>query len=157
TLRIDDPSALRRTADPTIQKIQRGAARQFLSDASGLVALTPVPLKDDQPASGPPPLRVPVYSAPRPVADISVPQRLPIGPGDRGVVVTRSGGGVDQGDGAAAYRSLISVLELQTESGQLPECDGPLLVDCTPNGTAKGGDIRYVGVMSTAPLARSRG
>ncbi|HET9254656.1 MAG TPA: peptidase S8, partial [Pseudonocardiaceae bacterium] len=148
TLRIDDPSALHRTPDPTIETLQRGAARQFLPDASGRVVLTPVP--------GAPPLRVPVYAAPRPVAGISVPERLSAG-GDRRAVLTLSGRGVDQGTGAAAYRSLISVLELQAESAQLPECEGPILLGCTPNGTATGGDIRYVGVMSTAPLARGHG
>ncbi|HEX2288768.1 MAG TPA: peptidase S8, partial [Pseudonocardiaceae bacterium] len=68
-----------------------------------------------------------------------------------------SGRGVDQGSGDAAYRSLISVLQLQTESGRLGECPGIFVAACTPNGTARGGDIRYVGVTSTAPLAAARG
>ncbi|MDQ3763477.1 MAG: hypothetical protein M3460_18160 [Actinomycetota bacterium] len=167
TLRIDDPSALRRTADPTIEKIQLGAARQFLADASGRVVLTPrgpgagVPRG---PGAGVPHdpgagvlLRVPVYAAPRPVADISAPDNVQFRGNDRQAVLTLSGRGVDQGSGDAAYRSLISVLQLQTESGKLPECNGLLVLNCTPNGTAQGGDIRYVGVTSTAPLAVARG
>ncbi|MGH3776672.1 MAG: S8 family peptidase [Pseudonocardiaceae bacterium] len=153
TLRIDDPSALRRTADPTIEKTQLGAARQFVADASGRVVLTP------QAASGPdaPPLRVPVYAAPRPVADMAAPQSLRFLGHDRQAVLALSGQGVDQGSGDAAYRSLISVLQLQAESGRLHTCEGVFVAYCTPNGTAQGGDIRYVGVTSTAPLAVARG
>ncbi len=148
TLRIADPSTLRRTADPTIEKIQLGAARQFVAEASGRVVLTP---------HAGVPLRVPVYAAPRPAASISTPDSVQFGEGDRQAMLPLSGRGVDQGSGDAAYRSLISVLQLQTESGQLPECDGLLLLGCTRNGTAKAGDIRYVGAMSTVPLAVARG
>lgn len=151
TLRIEDPSALRRTADPTIEKTQLGAARQFVADASGRVALTP------HGSSGAPPLRVPVYAAPRPVADITAPQSLRFFGHDRQAVLTLSGRGVDQGSGDEAYRSLISVLQLQAESGRLHECEGVFVAYCTPNGTAQGGDIRYVGLTSTAPLAVARG
>ncbi|MGH3887769.1 MAG: S8 family peptidase [Pseudonocardiaceae bacterium] len=151
TLRIDDPSALRRTADPTIEKTQLGAARQFVADASGRVVLNPHGL------SGAPPLRVPVYAAPRPVAGIAAPQSLRFLGHDRQAVLALSGRGVNQGSGDTAYRSLISVLQLQTESGRLPECEGVFVAGCTPNGTAQGGDIRYVGVTSTAPLAAARG
>ncbi|MGQ0716824.1 MAG: S8 family peptidase [Pseudonocardiales bacterium] len=150
TLRIDDPSALRRTADPTIEKTQLGAARQFVADASGRVVLT---AQDP----GVPPLRVPVYAAPRPAADIAAPQSLRFPGRDQQAVLALSGRGVDQGSGDAAYRSLISVLQLQTESGRLPECEGVFVAYCTPNGTAQSGDIRYVGVTSTAPLAVARG
>jgi hypothetical protein len=72
-------------------------------------------------------------------------------------VLALSGQGLDQGSGDAAYRSLISVLQLQAVSGRLPACNLVLTVDCTPNETAKGGDIRYVGATSTAPLARAQG
>ncbi|MGH4011170.1 MAG: S8 family peptidase [Pseudonocardiaceae bacterium] len=167
TLRIDDPSALRRTADPTIEKTQLGAARQFVADASGRVVLTP---QDPRPGAGVPQnpgagvprnpdvslLRVPVYAAPRPAADMAAPQSLRLGY-DRQAVLALSGRGVDQGSGDAAYRSLISVLQLQAESGRLPDCEGVFVAYCTPNGTAQSGDIRYVGVTSTAPLAVARG
>ena len=148
TLRIDDPSALRRTADPTIEKTQLGAARQFVADASGRVVLS---------AANAVTLRVPVYAAPKPVSDLSALQSLHFGGDDRQAVLSLSGRGVDQGSGDAAYRSLISVLQLQTESGRLVECTGVFVAACTPNGTARGGDIRYVGVTSTAPLAVAPG
>ncbi|MGH3787926.1 MAG: S8 family peptidase [Pseudonocardiaceae bacterium] len=168
TLRIADRATLRRTADPTLEKIQLGAARQFVADASGRVVLTPsVRSKDYQPSPGMSqtttipssggPLRVPVYAAPRPVATISTPDTVQFGSDHRRALLPLSGRGVDQGNGDVAYRSLISVLQLQAESGQLPECGGLLLLNCTRNGTAKAGDIRYVGAASTAPLAIARG
>ncbi|MGH3931132.1 MAG: S8 family peptidase [Pseudonocardiaceae bacterium] len=153
TLHIDDPAALRKTADPTIEKIQLDQARQFLADASGRVVLTPAgPGAGDRQA-----LRVPVYAAPKPVADIAVPDELRFRGGDQQAVLTLSGDGLDQGSGDAAYRSLISVLQLQVESGRLPECSALLTADCAPNETARGGDIQYVGVTSTAPLAVAQG
>ncbi len=148
TLRIDDPSALRRTADPTIEKTQLGAARQFVADASGRVVFSSLDAVT---------LRAPVYAEPRPVADIAAPQSLQFLGRARQAVLALSGRGVDQGSGDAAYRSLISVLQLQAESGRLPECEGVFVAYCTPNGTAQGGDIRYVGVTSTAPLSVARG
>lgn len=60
---------------------------------------------------------MPVYAAPRPVANIPAPERLQFHGNDRQAVLALSGRGVDQGNGDAAYRSLISVLQLQTESG----------------------------------------
>ncbi len=150
TLRVDDPAELRKTADPTIEKVQLGVARQFLADASGRIVLEPV--TGDAPA-----LRVPVYSAPQPVADIAVPVEVGFGRAGPQTVLNLSGQGVDQGSGDTAYRSLVSVLALQLASPRLPECGGPVVVDCTPNETAEGGDIRYVGAISTAPLARRQG
>ncbi|MGH3917119.1 MAG: S8 family serine peptidase [Pseudonocardiaceae bacterium] len=158
TLHIDDPAALRKNADPTIEKIQLDQARQFLADASGRVVLTPAgSAADDQPE-----LRVPVYAAPKPVADITVPDELRFDgseqqDGAQQATLTLSGSGLDQGSGDAAYRSLISVLQLQAESGRLPECNVLLTADCALNETARGGDIQYVGVTSTAPQAVAQG
>lgn len=153
TLRIDDPAQLRRTADPTIEKIQAGAARQFLADASGRVVLTPA----GDGAANQVPLRVPVYAAPKPVADISAAKQVQFSGGDERATLALSGRGLDQGSGDAAYRSLVSVLQLQAESAKLPECNQVYTVDCAPNQTARGGDIRYVGATSTAPLAIQQG
>ncbi|MFN2496629.1 MAG: S8 family serine peptidase [Pseudonocardiaceae bacterium] len=156
TLCIDDPSELRKTADPTIEKTQLGVARQFLADASGRVVLTPSGVPPDA-HTGASALRVPVYAAPKPVADIAAPEQVRFRGDDQQAVLPLSGRGLDQGSGDAAYRSLISVLQLQAESGQLPECNILFTVDCAPNGTARGGDIRYVGATSTAPLALAQG
>ncbi|HEY2763256.1 MAG TPA: S8 family serine peptidase [Pseudonocardiaceae bacterium] len=153
SLRIDDPSALRRTADPTIKKIQLGKARQFLADTSGRVVLTPAAgASADAPA-----LRVPVYAAPKPVADIAASDQVQFHDGDKQATLQLTGRGLDQGSGDTAYRSLISVLQLQAESGQLPQCSSVIIVHCVPNGTGRAGDVRYVGATSTAPLAVKQG
>jgi hypothetical protein len=49
------------------------------------------------------------------------------------------------------------VLELAATSPKMTSCDGGLTTNCTINGTAKGGDLRYVGVASTAPQAVADG
>jgi hypothetical protein len=103
------------------------------------------------------PLRIPVYAVPKPVADITASDRVRFTEGDSRAVLDLSGRGVDQGSGDEAYRSVVSVLQLGTESPRLPECDDERVVDCTPNETAEGGDLRYVGAASTAPLVRVQG
>jgi subtilisin family serine protease len=150
TLKITDPKALRKVMDPTMQATQAGLARQFVADASGRVAFTPV-------SGAKVPLRVSVYAAPKPVSTISTPQSVKFAPDATQAVLNLSGKGVDQGSGAQRYRSLISVLELQAESPQLPECDADVVTDCTVNKTAKGGDLRYIGAASTAPLTKEQG
>ncbi|GAA3575661.1 S8 family serine peptidase [Amycolatopsis ultiminotia] len=150
TLKITDPKALRKVLDPTMEAAQAGLARQFVADASGRVAFTPR-------NGATVPLRVAVYSAPKPVSAITTPGGVGFGADADQAVLNLGGKGVDQGSGPERYRSLISVLELQAESPQLPECDADVTADCTLNDTAKGGDLRYVGAASTAPLARTQG
>ncbi|HEY3468166.1 MAG TPA: S8 family serine peptidase [Amycolatopsis sp.] len=150
TLKITDPKALRKVMDPTMQATQAGLARQFVADASGRVAFTPK-------SGAKVPLRVSVYAAPKPVSTISTPPSVKFTPDATQAVLNLTGKGVDQGAGAQRYRSLISVLELQAESPQLPECDADVVTDCTVNNTAKGGDLRYIGAASTAPLAKAQG
>jgi subtilisin family serine protease len=147
TLRIDDPLALRRTMDPTVAPTQNDLARQFLTDASGRLVLTP--------KTGPQ-LRVPVYAAPKPVARLSTEPQISFDSREQALLAIR-GKGLDQGEGSEAYRSLISVLELQASSPQLPSCRKNLTKACTVNDTARGGDLRYVGVASTAPYAVEQG
>jgi subtilisin family serine protease len=149
TLKIDNAAALRKVADPTVEKLQLDVPRQFVGDASGRVDLTPT-----QGATVP--LRVAVYSAPKPVADINIPNRVRVPRTGQGVLGL-SGRGLDQGSGDARYQSLISALELQATSPRLPNCGNGVTTDCAMNETAKGGDLRYVGVASTAPLANLQG
>jgi subtilisin family serine protease len=146
TLRIADPEALRKAADPTVAKDQAGKARQYLAEASGRLLL-----KLD---AGQAPLRVPVYAAPKPVADLTA--EATAFSDDHGVL-NISGRGLAQGSGDLAYRSLLSVFELQGTSDQLPDCAAGRKADCAVNTTAKGGDLRYVGAASTAPVARGQG
>jgi subtilisin family serine protease len=154
TLTIDDPTALRKVADPTIAKEQVGVTRQFLADESGRVVLTPTQNGPTQNATVP--LRVSVYSAPKPVADINTPSTIRADRNEQ-AVLDLSGRGVNQGSGDQRYQSLISALELQAQSPRLPDCGGGVTTNCAINETAKGGDLRYVGAASTAPLARLRG
>jgi subtilisin family serine protease len=143
TLRIDDPAALRRTADPTLEPVQAGRPRQYLADASGRIALTPV-------AGATGPLRVPVSAAPKPVSDLAV---------DRsGDALVLRGTGVDQGSGRQAYRSRAGVFTLAATSPELPVCaSAKAVVGCVANDTGRGGDLRHVGVSSTAPAAVAAG
>lgn len=150
TLRIDDPGALRKTADPTIEKIQLGAPRQFLADASGRIVLRPQEGAAQE-------LRVPVYAAPKPVADIATADTVRFNGRDTSAVLELGGRGLDQGTGDQAYRSVVSVLQLQAESPRLPVCGDEVTVDCTPTVSAEGADLRHIGVTSTAPLAVAQG
>jgi subtilisin family serine protease len=149
TLKIDDPTALRKIIDPTMETTQSGMARQFLADASGRVVFTPRSGTDVA-------LRVPVYAAPKPVSDITTPGRISYRRQQSEAVLNLGGRGVAQGAGSAAYQSLVSMFELQATSGRLPECNARLSERCTINGTATAGDLRYVGAISTAPQAKRR-
>ncbi|HEX6347053.1 S8 family peptidase [Umezawaea sp.] len=145
TLRVADPTELRRTADPTLVREQADQARQYLAEASGVLLVDP--------AASSTTLRVPVYAAPKPVADLTDAVAFT---GDQGVLTT-SGRGLDQGEADLAYRSLLSAFELQGTSEQMPDCGTDRKTDCAVNATARGGDLRYVGAASTAPLAREQG
>lgn len=144
-LRIEDPTALRRTADPTLELVAQDLPRQYLADASGRVALTPLEGTED--VGG---LRVPVSVSPKPVSDLSAERSA----GE----LTLEGAGVDQGIGAQAYRSRVGVFALAARSDELPVCEDPEDMEgCVANRTGRGGDIRFVGVTSTAPAAVAAG
>lgn len=152
TMSIEDPTALRKTLDPTMEATQLGLARQFVSDASGSVVLTPT--SGSQGA-----LQVPVYTAAKPTADITGPESVSIGAGQPQGVLNLSGRGLDQGTGSEAYTSLVTALQLTGTSDELPPCDvtAQVTASCVLNGTAAGADLRNVGVASTAPLAVEQG
>jgi subtilisin family serine protease len=147
TMTIADPSTLLKTADPTTESTQLGVARQFVSDASGRLVLTP--------ASGGPALRVPVYAAAKPVSSIATATSLRL-TNNQGTL-SLTGTGVNQGSGSQRYLSLLSALELQATSPQLPACTVGQTSGCVINGTAAGGDLRFVGAASTAPQAKAAG
>jgi subtilisin family serine protease len=124
---------LRHTIDPTMQFIQSGVPRQFLSDASGWLMVA-APDHD---------LRVPVYGAVKPVSQVSgEPGAVE---GGTGVVLT--GSGFEQGDPTdpSSWVSLVSVMDFGAESPQLQACEDSSGVGCTINQTAAAGDIQYVG------------
>ena len=141
TMRIDDPSLLRRTADPTLALVQDGHNREYVADASGRIVLTPV---------GAGPLRVPVSVSPKPVSALTA--------SIAGGVLTVGGRGVDQGSGPQAYRSRIGVFDLVATSPQLPICASKTEVaGCVANATGRGGDLRDIGLTSTIDAARAAG
>jgi subtilisin family serine protease len=148
-LRID-ASKLRKVADPTIEELNLGVPRQFLADESGRVLFTPKSGTDV-------PLRVAVYAAPKPVADVDVASSLRIKGATGSAKLKLSGRGLSQGSGAEAYRALISVLELQGQSPKLADCSPTVTTNCAINDTARGGDLRYIGAASTAPFDREAG
>jgi subtilisin family serine protease len=150
TLKIDNPAALRKTIDPTVATTELDVPRQFLADASGRVVLKPT-------SGATVPLRVPVHSNPKPIAKISTADSIQFKGKATQAVLNLKGKGIDQGTGSQAYRSLVSVLELQASSPKLRECRKNVTSNCTLNDTAKGGDLRYVGAASTAPLAKAQG
>ena len=130
------PAQLRHTIDPTMQAQQLGVARQFVADASGRMLLTP--------SGGGNALRVPVYTAAKPVSAMAAKARFASGHG----VVKLSGKGFAEGNGTnpADYTSTASVMDFGARSPKLPSCDPGAPVDgCTQNQTAQGGDLRYVG------------
>ncbi len=146
-----DPAALRKTLDPTIEAQQAGLARQYVADSSGYLTLTPA-ATGTQGA-----LRVPVYTAAKPVADITGPSSVTVGAGTRSAPLPLTGRGLDQGTGSEAYVSLVSGLQLTGSSPEQPTCAGDAVDDCTVNTTAKGADLRYVGVGSTVRAAVAAG
>jgi subtilisin family serine protease len=121
-LRIANPSALRKTPDPTVS-LDEG--RQYLAEASGLVVF-----------SGDRALQVPVYAAPKPVS------RLTVAAG------RVAGQGLDQ----PGYQARMTVLQLGARSDRLPDCGPAVQDDCAINRTARGGDLRYVGATATPDL-----
>jgi len=129
---------LRHTIDPTMAVEQSGVARQFVSDASGWLTVTP----RNRGASS---LRVPVYGAAKPVSATTVRNW---GNGSQGALLL-SGKGVEQGSGASAFASLVSVLDLGATSPKLPKCRGDRITGCTVNETAVAGDLEYVGAGAT--------
>ncbi|WP_305885182.1 S8 family serine peptidase [Lentzea sp. HUAS12] len=121
-VRISNPSALRKTPDPTVS-LDEG--RQFLAEASGLVTFT-----------GDRTLHVPLYAAPKPVSRLSL-------AGGR-----VAGRGLDQ----PGYQSRMTVLTLGARSDRLPDCGPDVQDECAVNRTARGGDLRYVGATATNDL-----
>lgn len=127
------PRALRHTLDPSMAETQLDLARQFVSDASGHLLVTPAGERE---------LRVPVYGAAEPTSETSATAV------DGQILI--DGQGVSQGRGSEAYRSLLSVLELGDRSGTLPTCITGARGGCTYNQSSKAGDLEYVGAGSTA-------
>ncbi|WZH36126.1 MAG: S8 family serine peptidase [Microbacterium enclense] len=135
TLRIDDPTALRRTLDPTMEAETGGAPRQYLADASGVL--------EANGAAGTYPVRLAVYAAPRPYSETRTDGLAFDGTAG---TLTVSGRGLDQGEGRERYRSVMVPLILGATD---PDDTFP---ETSARETLESADILAVGASSTAPL-----
>lgn len=101
TFSVADPTQLRRVIDPTQDAVQQGYQREFVTAASGVVALTPT----DTTAV---PLRVGTYVAPKPVSAVRARTTVPFtGPG-KSAELTLKGRTFDQGGLTSGYRSTVA-------------------------------------------------
>jgi subtilisin family serine protease len=151
TLRVTDPTALTKTIDPTVEEEQGNARRQFMADASGRVVL-------DATDSQRPSLRVPVYSAPRPAAQMT--QAASIGFANRPIATADlrlTGRGVDQGDGTEQVTSLVDGFALAGTSGPLPTCTAALTEGCVAFPEERAADLKSFGVTTDAPAIAAAG
>lgn len=155
-LRLTATSAkLRHTIDPTMDTQQTDAflvdgdgntvqrARQYLSDASGHLLVTP---------AGHSALRVPVYGAAKPVSETRVDNGTAAG----GPALLVKGAGFAQGSGSTAYESKLSVMTLGAVSPRQPVCPGTIAPGCTGNTSARAGDLHYVGAGAMAGVDGDR-
>jgi len=138
SLLTDHPDPTRSSEDPDF-----GTQLPFLNEAAGRVVLTPT-----SGTSGSE-LRVPVYSAPRPVSTMSQAAKVTVGGSGttKTGAVTLTGDGVDH-DG---WFSTIDGFELQATSPKLPDCTSTATTDCVEWATQRAADIQDVGVASDAP------
>jgi subtilisin family serine protease len=155
TLHVDDPQALANgeastpwwdpthaaddgglPVDPTI-----GAPVDVLAEASGTVVLAP---DHDNAAAAATTLRVPVYAAPRPAAQMSQPGSLAI---DGSATLPLQGH--DFGwSGSDPVRSVAAGFELQATSPALQPCDAGQTSGCLRVSEDSGADIKDVGTTS---------
>lgn len=148
TLTIN-PSQLTKPIDPTESRSQDGIPRDYLADASGRVLFT---------SAGRPTLRVPVYAAPRPAATMTEASSLELPNGAvQKATLPLTGGGLDQGSGLNAIRSIVAGFELQATSGALPSCGGTTTTGCIHVSDERAADLKYVGTTSNAPELDSVG
>lgn len=160
TVSIPDQSALRRSMDPTQDPQVLGRDRDYVTDASGVVTLTPADdaagnaaasnvattanaatVAEDDNANSAYNLRVAVVAAPRPVSatDNAFSDTN---------TMTISGSGVQQGEGKQAYRGKATPLVLTMDDG-VDGYTGEPSEAATRSLAA--GDIRAIGYSSTAP------
>ena len=135
-----DPAALRRTLDPTMAADVDGDARAYVADASGRVLITP--------AGASSALRVPVHVAAEPASTTTASL---IG-ADGVATITQTGTGVDQGTfGVDNYTGQLAVYELAAASPRISDCEPGQISGCITVDSARGYDVRHVGISSDFP------
>jgi subtilisin family serine protease len=154
TFVVTNPQALTKTHDATkADSLDLGGGLvlglETLADASGRVVLNPT-------SGATVPLRVPVYSAPRPASRMTQPGTVNLpGRGVQRTSVHLSGTGVNQGSGATKVLSAVAGFELNATSGTAPNCSGTVTTLCVHDAAERGADLKYVGTTSDAPLLQS--
>jgi subtilisin family serine protease len=151
TLTID-PSQLVDRPDRTLQldPLGLGLERSFIADASGDVVVHP---------DTTPPIRVPVYAAPRPASAISQPGSVKIASGHGSVKLS----GPDAFNpstqpGDAFVASTYDAFELQGTSGKMPLCStGQTPPGCVQFPDDYAGDLKAVGFASDAAAYNAAG
>lgn len=153
TLKITDPTALRKSLDPTMDATQLNTPRQFIAQASGRLELS---------SAGAPSLRVPINAAPKPTSAMTAGKSLNF-PNDKAasIKVPLSGRPLAQGGlSANGYNSLVAPFELQTSSPRIANLDETASTEskATKENTAvRAMDLQNVGVSSTIPALAATG
>jgi hypothetical protein len=146
------PGELTKTIDPTVDRFQAVANRQYQADASGNVVFSS---EDELPS-----LRVPVYAAPRPASTMTQPASFSLsgGPVQTGLLPL-SGGQVDQGsaEDGTLVQSTVAGFELQATSGLVPNCSVTVKSGCVNFPDEREADIKYFGATSDAPQLEANG
>ena len=122
-------AAMQNTRDVTVLAAQNGNPRHWLSEAAGLVTVTP--------SSGPA-LRIPVYAAARPASTTkAAPGFLNVGNG-ASAKINLAGDGVNTGAEPLGYLSKVSAFELGATSGKATLGAGI-------SEYARAADLQYIG------------
>ncbi|RLP82138.1 subtilase [Mycetocola lacteus] len=146
TLRIDDPTALRKNIDATRNRSTWDVAWQYLSEVSGRVSVT---------APGEVPLRIAVHAAPKPTSDLTA-SIAPSDPASGIAPLTLSGRALNQGTlGKDGYTSLVAPFQLGAESPR--RTDLTVRDDGAEVPSVRALDLRAVGASSTLPALRASG
>lgn len=150
-----DPTKLVHKGDPTItlDPLGLGIMRDYLTDASALLKVTP--------ADGSPTLRVPVFAAPRPASTLSGGSSVRVS-GSGALLkgkLTLTGRGVMTSGSLPQEKevSRVSALQLVAESPQLPPCEPGISSGCWATTDDRGSDIRYLGFTSDARVVAAKG
>lgn len=134
-----DPAQLAKTRDPSMERIVQGQARQFIASAAGRLTFTETATGEE--------LRVPLHSAPKPVATMRVEgSSIGFGPTNGEASLTLSGTSVRHG----GYDSTLGAFELGASSPRIPTSQ--LIMP-----SLQSSDLQYVGASSTAPALAARG
>lgn len=131
-----DAETLTREIDPTQNVASSlGVPREYVAAISGELVLTGESGEEEGA------YHVPVHAAPRPVSDLEA-TNAPFAPGEDSAGLEVNGRQVTEG----GWQSRVAAMELVATSPALDETPE----DASPS-TIASGDIRYVGVTSTAP------